>query len=135
MNLIIPNRIIYAYLKNEKAKNITVENFTSMINNDKFKRFTSIGSVASQVLKYCNCDGKMVYNFLNKGDVIIHESKGVKNNIFISILSPNTSYYQKLYKFFNDFKDEIDLGGNTYVLDTNRFVCEFIRNDKTVSYE
>ena len=77
----------------------------------------------------------MVYNFLNKGDVIIHESKGVKNNIFISILSPNTSYYRKLYNFFNDFKDEIDLGGNTYVLDTNRFVCEFIRNDKTVAYE
>lgn len=135
MNLIIPNRIIYAYLKSEKSKNITVENFTSIINNDKFKRFMTTRNSAVHVLEYCNGDGKMVYNFLNKGDVIIHKSKGVKSNIYISILSPNTSYYQKLFNFFHDFKDEIDLGGNTYVLDSNRFVCEFIRNDKTVAYE
>lgn len=135
MSLIIPNRILYAFLKRNKVENnIELNTFQDIIGNSIFSRFNCDNS-ANKVLKYCNSDGKMIYNFFAKGDVIIHQSKGVKDNIYISILSPNTSYYNKLYKFFQDFKDIIDFGGNTYVLDINRFVCEFIRNKSTSSYE
>lgn len=135
MSLIIPNRILYAFLKKKKAENgIEINTFNDIIGNSIFSRFDCENS-ANKVLKYCYSDGKMAYNFFSKGDVIIHQSKGLKNNIYVSILSPNTSYFQKLYKFFQDFKDFIDFGGNTYVLDINRFVCEFIRNKETSSYE
>ena len=135
MSLIIPNRILYAYLKKSKAdKNIEINGFNDIVNNNLFKKF-KCDNTAIKVLNYCESNGRMLYKFLSRGDVIIHKSKGVKDNIYISILSPNTTYFRRLYNFFQDFKDIIDFGGNTYVLDCDRFVCEFIRNKKTISYE
>lgn len=132
MELKIPNRIIFSFLK--KNNNTQLTDFGPFFKDNRFQKF-HIDNVANEVLQYCQNDGKMAYEFLGKGDVIIHPSKSIKDNVYVSILSRKTSYYNKIGQFFNDFKNDIDLSGYTYILNSTNFICEFIRTQQIVAYE
>lgn len=129
---IVPNRIMLAFFKQNVDKLI---NFYNLNDNDKFKRFYN-DQARTELLKVCESTGIKCDNFLNHGNVVIHKPIFNNSNTFyVSILTPfYCDYYYNLSQFYSDFKDYIDLGGYTYILNSNALVCEFNITKKIIDF-
>lgn len=114
---VIPTKLLLGYVK--VHPDYSIEKIRTNISKTKYR-----ADAIKCVLDNCAGHGFLLNDFLGKRTMTLHCNKNrhKPKTIYIGALAHQ---YQRLQDFFIDNYKHIDWNGNFYMLNFDRFVCEF----------